>query len=200
MTAEEPTTPAGGTPPAPATPAAPAAPPPSAAPAASTTAPATTGGGLPIGIGQIVAIVGAIAVGVSCFLDWIDISVGSNSLSGSASDVPVQFLFDKSTSADDPSILVLLVPAAILLLLGALIPKGKVFGILGGLLAIVIPVLYSVQVQRGLDDDLSNLDISLTDFIGIGVYLALVGGIVGLLGAIFSRSRPTPGAPPPLAA
>jgi hypothetical protein len=199
MTAEEPTTPAGGTPPAPESPAAPATTPPAAAPAAST-APASSGGGLPIGIGQIVAIVGALAVGVSCFLDWIDVSVGSNSLSGAAGDVPVQFLFDKNTSADDPSILVLLIPAAILLLLGALIPKGKVFGILGGLLAIVIPVLYAVQVQRSLDDDLSNLDIGLTDFIGIGVYLALLGGIVGLVGAIFSRSRRNPAAPPPLAA
>jgi hypothetical protein len=200
MTAEEPTTPSGETTPPPAAtpPPAPTAPPAAAAPAA---APATTGGsGLPIGAGQIVAIVGAIAVAVSIVLNWIDISVGSRSLSGSATDVPVQFLFDKNTSAEDPSLLVLLIPAALLLVLGAVIPKGKVFGILGGLLAIVVPVLYSVQVQRGLDDDLNNLDISLTDFIGIGVYVALAGGVVGLLGAIFSRSRRAPGAPTPLAA
>jgi hypothetical protein len=201
MTAEQPTPPAEGTPPAaPPPPTPPASTPPAAAPAPSTTASATTGGGLPIGAGQIVAILGAVVVAVSTFLDWIDVSARGASITGSATDVPVQFLYDKNTDSVDPSLLVLLIPAAVLLLLGALIPKGKVFGILGGLLAIAVPVLYAVQVQRGLDDDLASTNIGLTDFIGIGVYVAFAGGVIGLVGAILSRTRPTPGAPPPLAA
>jgi hypothetical protein len=55
-------------------------------------------------------------------------------------------------------------------------------------------------VQRGLDDNLASTNIGLTDFIGIGVYVAFAGGVIGLVGAILSRSRPTAGAPTPLAA
>lgn len=166
----------------------PAPPPPpeaqSAPPAPTTTA--SGGGGLNVGPGLIVALIGAVIVVVSIFLNWVDISDAGRSLSGSADTVPVQFLVDKGTSSEDPSIIVLLAPAAALLAVGAFL-RTRIVGILGGVLAIIVPVLYAIQVQRGLDEGNGALDIGLTDFIGIGVYVALVGGIVGLVGALLPR-------------
>jgi len=176
------------TPPPPGPTDASASPPPAAPPAAPSTAPSTTAGGPSITPAMVITLVGAVIVVVSIFLNWIDFSAAGDALTGKAADVPVEFLVDKDTGSEDPSIIVLLVPAAVLLLVGAIIAKARVAAILGGILAIVVPVLYAIQVQRGLDEGSGVLqDLGLTDFIGIGVYVGLVGGIVGLVGSLLPR-------------
>jgi len=73
------------------------------------------------------------------------------------------------------------------LLLAAMLPSLRVAGVLGGASATLVPVLYCVQVQRGLDDELAGTGVGLFDFIGAGVYVALVGGVVGLIGSLLPR-------------
>jgi len=127
---------------------------------------------------RIVAGLGAIVTVVSIFLNWADVSGGAPA---KGTDVPFDFLWDKHTTSSDPSLLVPLLIAAVLIGLGVLLPTARLAGIIGGVLAIAVVAVYCVQVQGVIDD--RGLGISLTDFISTGVYVAFVGGVLGLVGA-----------------
>jgi len=159
------------------------------APGAQASAPPTTvsnRGGPSFGPGTILALLGAAAIVVSIFVAWFDYSKGAVSTSANAGDVPVQFLVDNQVEwISSISIIVLLAPAAALLVIGALVAKARVLGVIGGAVAIIVTVLYSIQWQRIIDD--KGMSFGLTDLIGIGVYVAVVGGIVGLVGSLLPR-------------
>jgi len=157
----------------------------------------TDGSSLSLGPKQILGGLAAIGLVVSAFLNWADVSgLGGAQLKGT--DVPVEFLVDKNTDSSDPSILVLLVIAAVLLAIGAfVVSSARGMGIAGAALGIVVVVLYCVQVQRGLDDELAGLDIGLFDFISTGVYVALVAGVVGLVSALMPSAEAVSPAPSP---
>jgi len=174
---------------APSAPAAATTPPPGySAPAAS---PAASGGGAAGLLGSPVAIalcvVGAVLVVVSIFLNWADVSLGSVSFTAKADTVPVQFLVDNATDSQDPSLLVVLIPAAIAILAGIVV-KVRWLAILGGLLAIAVAALYIFQVNDGLDRTPEGID-SVFDFIGIAPWFALVGGIFGLVGGLIPKPK-----------
>lgn len=164
----------------------------------------TDGSSLSLGPKQILGVLAAIGLVVSAFLNWADVSGLGGSAQLKGTDVPVEFLVDKNADSSDPSILVLLVIAAVLIGITALmVSTARGVGIGGAALGIVVVVLYCVQVQRGLDDELAGLDIGLFDFISTGVYVALVAGIVGLVSALVpsaeaaSPAPSPPSAPPP---
>ena len=128
---------------------------------------------------RIVAGLGAIVTVVSIFLNWAHVSGGQ--LTAKGSDVPFDFLWDKHTTSSDPSLVLPLLVAALLIGLGVLLPTARLAGIIGGVLVIAVAVVYCIQAQGLIDDGGTNL--SLTDFISTGVYVAFVGGILGLVGA-----------------
>jgi hypothetical protein len=169
-----------------ASPPASSGPPASSAPPAPTSAPpAPSGGGLPISpVTLILCVLGAILVIVSIFLNWADLSVGRQTFTASGTDVPIQFLWDKNTTSNDPSLLIALLPGALLIALGAL-NKIRWFAIVGGLVAILVAVLYGYQVDQGLSDLPGKT--GLFDFIGIAPWFALGGGIIGIIGGVMPR-------------
>lgn len=148
-------------------------------------APAAGGGGsgLAVGPGTILALLGAVALVVSAFLNWLEID-GIPSSPGT--DVPFDFLFDKGTNSSDPSFLLWLGIAAALLAVGALVPRVRVLAIVGGVLGVLVAVVYCIQLNALLDD--RGIDVDLLDAIGIGVYVALVAGAVGLIGSLLPRN------------
>lgn len=154
----------------------------------------------------VVGALAAVAIVGSAFLNWADFTGTGGTATLKGTDVPVQFLVDKGTTSTSPSLLLLLGIAAALIAIGLVVPNAqRLSAFVGGALAIVAAVLYCVQVQRGLDDDISSLkDIDLFDFISIGVYVALAGGIVGLVSALMpgtgvAASTASPAPPPPAA-
>jgi hypothetical protein len=168
-----------------------------------TLAPPTPSKALSISLAQVLVVVGAVAVVVSLFLHWLDLnfSFGGASLSrtANANGVPVQFLFDKNETADDPTILIVLIPAAALALLGAASHK-KALVFIASIASLLVAGLYSYQLDRGLDD-LSQaarglVHFSLGDVIGIGPIVCGIGGLVMVVGAFLDRSpRPSDGSP-----
>ena len=138
-------------------------------------------------VGQMLAALGGIAVAISIILDWVDFTSRGALHENNATLVSFEFLFDKGTESHNPSILIILIPAAALLLLAAMLPSFRVAGVVGGVGATLVPVLYCLQVQRGLDDELAGTRVGLFDFIGAGVYVALVGGVVGVIGSLLPR-------------
>jgi len=144
----------------------------------STSMPSSGGGSSPIAIGLVVVLLGAIALIGSVFLNWVDFD-GETS---KGTDVPVQFLVDNETDSDSPSIIVALAAAAALAAIGALVRPARVLALIGGALGVAVAVLYGIQVDSGLPEG-----IGVFDFISIGTYVALAGGIVVLVGSLVPR-------------
>jgi hypothetical protein len=117
------------------------------------------------------ALGGALLVALASLLPWLR----GGGASSNSFDVPVQFLFDYKTASDGIKLgwLLLIVAAAIIVVVvkGAdpRITRGA------GIVAIAVAALYVVQLQRLV----SSADgASLTDFVGVGVLVAAVGGLL----------------------
>src|SRR5262245_39160892 len=133
-----------------------------------------------IGPGLVVGGLGAIGLIVSLFLPWREGGVH-------VADVPVSFLWDSTTRDSDPSLLIFLIPAAVLLVAGALLPLGAGLRIFGGIATLAIVLFYAWQ----LDNTLSGFPgADLGDVLGVGAYVAGVSGILALAsGFVPSSSR-----------
>lgn len=140
------------------------------------------------GAGHLLALLGGIAVIVSIFLKWEDLSVGGGHHVAKAKDVPVQFLFNYTTGAKDPSLVLILAITGALILVGTLLATrlvgGRFLVLLGALLAIGIAVVYSFQVHQALHSLHLRTPISVTDFVGLAPYVTLVGGVLALIGVM----------------
>jgi len=175
------------TPEPPETPAAPT-PPPTPEPASGGS---STGGGLAIKpVALAVCLIGAVLVIVSILLNWVDRSIGAQAFTANGREVPLGFLWDNNTTSEDPSLVVALIPAALLIGVGAL-KRLRWLALVGGVLAIVVAVLFGYQVDQGLSDLPPQAEVGFFDWIGIAPWFALVGGILGVVGALVPRRSAT---------
>ncbi len=139
------------------------------------------------GLGSLLALLAALAIAVSTFLNWAKENVvGPEAYSGS--DLSTKFLWDIDTRFDDPSLLFVLLPAAILVLIGTFVPRLRWVAILGGAVAIAAAVLFFVSVGRVLSDE--NSPDGALDFIDIGVWVAAAGGLLAIIGSLIIPRRP----------
>lgn len=165
----------------PATPASPPAPVRSAAPLR----PRSPGGAPSIPTASIFTGMGAAAILVGSFLDWFKTSSGPTI---HAFRVPVEFLFDRSPSNENPDVGTFTVILAALVVLGVLAPQLRGLGQLAGLLAAVAGILFFVQVGESAEGTGS----SFTDFTGAGPWVVIGGGLLALLAPFGLRSAPGP--------
>jgi hypothetical protein len=140
--------------------------------------------GLSIGVGETLVAIGAIAVAVSIVLRWADLSQGQAIFRRTARGVPVQVLWDYTTKATDPSLLVVLVPVVVLCLLGIVVRRARSLALVAGTLAVLVGGVYIFQTHQALRAQRASLPgISLGDFLGIAPYVCIAGGAIVLLGA-----------------
>jgi hypothetical protein len=144
--------------------------------ASNRTAATRTRSWTPIGSGEVMGLVGAAAVIVSLFLPWREGGVH-------VSDVPAAFLWDRTTSSTDPSLLVFLIPAAALLVLGLVPRLGAGLRLLGSIVVLAVAGVFAYQLDRSL---FGGTDLG--DVLDSGFYVAAVGGVVALVSA-FAASR-----------
>jgi hypothetical protein len=156
-----------------------APPPPSGAPVT-----AASGGGFSIGPGQIITALGAIAVGVACFLDWL--RSGSGVRSAKADIVPWDFLWHK-TSTSSTSLLVWLIPIAALIAVAAIVPQLRFIGLAGGIAALAVAGLYAFQLNELIDSFPRDVG-SVYDRLGIGDYVVAGGGFLAIVGTLVPRA------------
>jgi hypothetical protein len=121
---------------------------------------------------MILGVLGTIGVVVSLFMSWRDGGVHP-------SDVPFAFLFDSTTTADSPSILIALIPFAVLLGIGSLLPRASGARVIGGLGTLAVAVLFAVQTNYLLDRFPNGP--STWDVLDTGFYVAAIAGLVGLV-------------------
>jgi len=131
--------------------------------------------------GLVLGGIGAVFVFFSLFFAWRNSSVYP-------SDVPLAFLWDKTTKATDPSLLLILIPVVIILIVGALSPLGRGLRGFGGFATLVVVGLFAYQLN-GLLGLLHN-GTNLGDVLSTGFYLAAIGGLFSFASA-FARSGPS---------
>ena len=124
-----------------------------------------------LGPGMVLGAIGTVGLVVAMFLAW---RTGDVHLSG----IPIAFLFDDGTTANDPSILLALIPMAILLAVGTVMPRASAARLVGSLGAIVVLVLFGIQLSNQTD---KIPGANLGDVLQTGFYVAAIAALVGLV-------------------
>jgi hypothetical protein len=135
-----------------------------------------------VGPGMVVGVIATIGLVVSKFMSWQSGGVHPSS-------IPAAFLWDRHASGD-PSLLVYLIPLAVLLGIGSLMPGGAGLRILAGLLTMIVVGVYAYQLHEVTD----SLRISFGDTLDTGFYVAAVAGVLGFVSGFVPttvRSRRT---------
>jgi len=125
-----------------------------------------------VGPGMVLGVLGTIGVVVSMFLSWRNGGVHP-------SDVPFAFLFDSTTTAQNPSLLIALIPLAVILAVGSLMPRAAGARVLGGLGVLAVVVLFAIQLHYVVDRFSGGG--SVWDQLDTGFYVAAIAGLVGLV-------------------
>lgn len=118
-------------------------------------------------------LAGAGIVAVSSFLPWFRGQQGVKS--ANPFDISLKFLFDYKTQDRSPKLglLLIAVAAAIVIAIAKSVDAKVLRGV--ALAASAVGVLYVVQLQRLVSQ---GQGVSLTDFVGFGVFAAIAGGLV----------------------
>jgi hypothetical protein len=127
-----------------------------------------------LGPGMVLGTIATVGLIVAMFMSWRATDIHP-------SDVPLAFLFDNTTTANDPSILLLLIPMALLLGIGTLLPQASAARVIGGLGTIAVVTLFGVQLQQSLD---KVPGASLGDVLDTGFYVAAIAGLLGLVSGL----------------
>jgi hypothetical protein len=120
---------------------------------------------------MVLGVLGTAGVVVSMFLSWRNGGVHPG-------DVPLAFLFDSTTTARDPSLLLVLIPLAVILGLGSLMPRAAGARVIGSLGVIAVVALFAVQLHYVADRFNGG---SVWDSLDTGWYVAAIAGLVGLV-------------------
>ncbi|MSO78241.1 MAG: hypothetical protein EXQ79_01375 [Acidimicrobiia bacterium] len=126
---------------------------------------------------QMLGGLGALVLLVSGFVSWQD----AGSLSVKGTDVPVEFLVIHKSGEGSPSVFLVLAIAAGLIG-GGLLIKRRFSVFVGGALGALAAVLFTVQLQQFIDDVGEGTE--LFNALGIGVFLALIGGALGIVASL----------------
>jgi hypothetical protein len=145
-----------------------------------------------IGVGPIVALIGGIVFALSSWLNWLA-GVRGASEAASAYDAPARFLVDVDAGLGGPSLGAVVLHVGVVVIIGAVVRGLGLLSVVGGLLGLVIVVLFSFQLNR-LVDRVTQIpalaDADLTDFLDFGEYAAAVGAVLAIVGGLLSLRRP----------
>jgi hypothetical protein len=119
------------------------------------------------GPGLLVGALGALGVVISLFMEWTANGTHPNA-------IPVAFLGDDATSSTSPSLLIVLIPAALLLIIGAVVPMGAALRFVGAIGTLVVVGLFAFQLSEAIDGG------DLGGTLGTGWYVATVGAFLSL--------------------
>src|SRR5262245_3644477 len=128
---------------------------------------------LSIGPGMILGALGTAGVIVSLFLPWRDSGVYP-------SDIPVEYLWNRGATGN-PSLLILLIPLAVVLGIGVFVPMGSALRLIGALGVLAVAGVFALQLHR-TRDALGN---DLGDGLVTGLYFAAIVGIIAIVRGFF---------------
>jgi hypothetical protein len=118
---------------------------------------------------MVLGIIATIALVVSMFMSWQSDGVHPG-------DIPAAFLWDRDATGD-PSLLVYLIPLAVVLGVGSVLRGGAGLRVVAGLLTVAVVGVYAYQLHELAD----AADFAFGDLLEPGFYVAAGAGIVGLI-------------------
>jgi hypothetical protein len=124
-----------------------------------------------LGPGMVLGAISTIGLVVAMLMAWRTPDVHP-------SDIPFAFLFDNGTTAQDPSILLALLPMAILLGVGTAMPRASAARLVGAIGTIVVATLFVIQLNSQLD---ATPGANVGNVLDTGFYVAAIAGLVGLV-------------------
>lgn len=124
-----------------------------------------------LGPGMVLGAIGTVGLVVAMLMSWRTPDVHP-------SGIPFAFLFDNGTTAQDPSLLLALIPFTVLLAVGTVMPRASVARVIGSLGALVVVALFAIQLARQVD---KIPGAHFGDVLDTGFYIAAIAGIVGLV-------------------
>jgi len=159
----------------------------------STTAPTTVTTGRGVRVGRVLIIIGGAAVALSSWLNW-----GAKSPLGparSAYRIPAKFVIDSNVKVPGAglSLGIVVLVLGLLVVIAAVGPGWKIAGVLLGVAATIVAILYAYQVRKIIHDAAPTSGIagkSFRDLISIGPYLAGIGGVVAVVGGVIALIPP----------
>jgi hypothetical protein len=128
------------------------------------------------------AVVGALAsvgIAVGALLDWTQ---GRHAVS--AMQVPVQYLIDNKTTAEQPHIGYFLIGIAVVAFVLSFIPRAAIWRVLLGAIVVAIVSAFWMQVAEAM----SNSNKAIVDVVGAGVWVAGFSGLLLVCSPLFRRA------------
>jgi len=141
--------------------------------------------------GRSLILIGGALAALSSWLNW-----GSKTrelgAARTAYTIPAKFVIDNGVRVPGPGLSL----GIVVLVLGLLVvavaflpsPWWKIAGLIVGAAVIVTGFLYVYQVRKVIQD--ANLGKSVRDFISIGPYLVVIGGLLAVVGAVIALIPP----------
>jgi hypothetical protein len=120
---------------------------------------------------RVVAAIAGGAIIVGALLDWFK---GFSGGASNAFDVPFSYIFDSTTTSQDPKLGIFVLVIGIVAIVCAFLPSVSVLRRVAGAAAVAIAILFVVQTN----DLIGESGASLTDVVGIGVWVTGIAGLV----------------------
>jgi hypothetical protein len=140
-------------------------------------------------VGRFLIVIGGALAALSSWLNW-GAKTRELGAARTAYTIPAKFVIDSDAGPGSPGISL----GIVVLVLGLLVvavafsPWWKIAGLLLGAAVIVTGFLYVYQVRKVIHD--ANLGKSVRDFISIGPYLVVIGGVLAVVGAAIALIPP----------
>jgi hypothetical protein len=140
-------------------------------------------------IGRSLIVIGGALAAVSSWLNW-GAKTRELGPARTAYTIPAKFVIDSGVKVPGGGLNlgIVLIVLGLLLVVAAFAPWWKVAGLVLGVAVIVTGFLYVYQVRTIVHDH--NLGKSVRDFISIGPYLVVVGGLLAVVGAVIALIPP----------
>jgi hypothetical protein len=133
--------------------------------------------GTTFGLGAVVGALSATALVLAMLLPWRETDIYPR-------EIPVEFLWNRGAT-NEPSLLILLVPLAVLLVVGVVLPSGAGLRLFAGLGTLVTVGVFAFQLNRVVDS-VPGTDRSAT--FDTGFYVAALAGILAFVSALLTAS------------
>jgi hypothetical protein len=140
-------------------------------------------------VGRVLIVVGGVLAALSSWLNW-GAKTRELGAARTAYTIPAKFVIDSDAGPGSPglSLGIVVLVLGLLVVAVAFSPWWKIAGLLLGAAVIVTGLLYVYQVRKVIHD--ANLGKSVRDFISIGPYLVIIGGLLAVVGAVIALIPP----------
>ena len=140
-------------------------------------------------IGRSLIVIGGALAAVSSWLNW-GAKTRELGPARTAYTIPAKFVIDSGVKVPGGGLNlgIAVLVLGLLLVVAAFVPWWKVAGLVLGVAVIVTGFLYVYQVRTVVHDH--SLGKSVRDFISIGPYLVVIGGLLAVVGAVIALIPP----------